>query len=377
LRKAGVAAGAEQFFEPASDSALFYIQQAEAEAQRLGASSGGAALLRRLYGNQFRSLGNSLLGAKLNDLAAVRFGEALRFLPGDADLRTKLGLAAEARAASEAEPATGVTPGARRPVDETARAAADLFSAAAAGRFSQARVALAHLLDTDKEGRQSARLADEFRRRAQTLWAAGERGEARRHYQLVANLDPEDSVSRERADSKDEPKPAPIVAAPVEPPPTPEPARRGKKKVVAGVDTTTSTSTATASPEDDGAPRDRAASAKAAADGAGALSRGDLVRAQVAFDRAVRMDASNPNAVAGLAEVAFENARYTEALDYGRRAVRLQPKAPRYHEIVGDAFFKLLRYDEAQAAYKRAQALSPNDEGIKARLGRVKARLGE
>jgi serine/threonine protein kinase/tetratricopeptide (TPR) repeat protein len=375
LRKAGVAAGAEKFFEPADDSALFYIQQAEAEAKRLGASSGGAALLRRLYGNQFRSLGNSLLEAKLGDLAAVRFGEALRFLPGDADLRTKLGLAAEARAATEAEPATGTTPGARRPVDETARAAADLFSAAAAGRFSQARVALAHLLDTDKEGRQSARLADEFRRRAQILWDAGKRDEARRYYQLVADLDAKDSVSRERADSKDEP--APIVAAPVEPTPTPEPAKPGKKKGASGIDSTTSTSTATASPEDDGAPRDRAASAKAAADGAGALSRGDLVRAQVAFDRAVRMDASNPNAVAGLAEVAFENARYTEALDYGRRAVRLQPKSAKNHVIVGDAFFKLLRYDEAQAAYKRAQALSPNDEGIKARLGRVKTRLGE
>jgi serine/threonine protein kinase/tetratricopeptide (TPR) repeat protein len=375
LRKAGVAAGAEKFFEPAGDSALFYIQQAEAEAKRLGASSGGAALLRRLYGNQFRSLGNSLLEAKLGDLAAVRFGEALRFLPGDADLRTKLGLAAEARAATEAEPATGTAPAARRPVDETARAAADLFSAAAAGRFSQARVALAHLLDTDKEGRQSARLADEFRRRAQTLWDAGKRDEARRYYQLVADLDAKDSVSRERADSKDEP--APIVAAPVEPAPTPEPVKPGKKKGATGADSTTSTSTATAAPEDDGAPRDRAASAKAAADGAGALSRGDLVRAQVAFDRAVRMDASNPNAVAGLAEVAFENARYTEALDYGRRAVRLQPKAAKNHVIVGDAFFKLLRYDEAQAAYKRAQALSPNDEGIKARLGRVKTRLGE
>jgi hypothetical protein len=37
----------------------------------------------------------------------------------------------------------------------------------------------------------------------------------------------------------------------------------------------------------------------------------------------------------------------------------------------------VLRYDEAQAAYQRALALSPGDEGIKARIGRVKARLGE
>jgi tetratricopeptide (TPR) repeat protein/tRNA A-37 threonylcarbamoyl transferase component Bud32 len=375
LRKAGVAAGAEKFFEPANDSALFYIQKAESEAKRLGTASGGAALLRRLYGNQFRSLGNSLLEAKLNDLAAVRFGEALRFLPGDADLRTKLGLATEARATGDTEPSPGTAGGVRRPVDETARAAADLFSAAASGRFSQARVALAHLLDIDKEGRQSARLADEFRRRAQTLWDAGKRDEARRYYQMVAELDPKDSVSRQRADSKDEEKPAPVLAAPVEPAPPPEPAKPGKKKGSLSADT--ASATATASSEEEGAPRDRAASAKAAADGSGALARGDLVRAQVAFDRAVRADASNPDAVAGLAEVAFESARYTEALDYGRRAARLQPKTSRNHVIVGDAYFKLLRYDEAQAAYKRAQALTPNDEGIKARLGRVKARLGE
>jgi tetratricopeptide (TPR) repeat protein/tRNA A-37 threonylcarbamoyl transferase component Bud32 len=376
LRKAGVAAGAEKFFEPANDSALFYIQQAETEAKRLSTASGGAALLRRLYGNQFRSLGNSLLEAKLNDLAAVRFGEALRFLPGDADLRTKLGLAAAGpRATGDSEPATGTALGTRRPVDEVARAAADLFSAAASGRFSQARVALAHLLDIDKEGRQSARLADEFRRRAQTLWDAGKRDEARRYYQMVAELDPKDSVSRQRADSKDEEKPAPVAAAPVEPAPPPEPAKPGKKKGSPSADT--ASATATAFSEEEGAPRDRAASAKAAADGTSALARGDLVRAQVAFDRAVRADASNPEAVAGLAEVAFESARYTEALDYGRRAARLQPKMSRNHVIVGDAYFKLLRYDEAQAAYKRAQALTPNDEGIKARLGRVKARLGE
>ena len=390
LRKAGVAAGAEKFFEPANDSALFYIQNAETESKRLGVSSGGAALLRRLYGNQFRSLGNSLLEAKLNDLAAVRFGEALRFLPGDADLRTKLGLAAESRTASEPEPSPGTGAGARRaapvpvPVDDTARVAAELFSAVAAGRFSQARVALAHLLEIDKEGRQTARLADEFRRRAQTLWDAGKRDEARRYYQMVAELDAKDSASRQRADSKDEEPPATVPVAAAEPVAPTEAAKPGKKKGVAGADSATATSSATSaatmaatSATDEAVPRDRAASVKFAADGAGALARGDLVRAQIAFDRAVRSDANNPDAVAGLAEVAFENARYTEALDYGRRAVRLQPKLSRNHVVVGDAYFKLLRYDEAQAAYKRAQSIAPNDEGIKARIGRVKARLGE
>jgi tetratricopeptide (TPR) repeat protein len=45
--------------------------------------------------------------------------------------------------------------------------------------------------------------------------------------------------------------------------------------------------------------------------------------------------------------------------------------------VVGDSYFKLLRYDEALAAYQRALTLSPDDGGIKARIDRVKARLGK
>jgi serine/threonine protein kinase/tetratricopeptide (TPR) repeat protein len=371
LSKAGVAAGAERFLEPADDSALYYIERAEAEAKKVGAASGGAALLRRLYGNQFRSLGNALLEAKLSDLAAVRFAEALRFLPGDADLRTKLGLAAGARAGGEreAEPTGTGAAGPRRPVDESARAAADVFSAATAGRFSQARASLARLREIDKDGMQIPRLADEFRKRAQVPWNAGKRDEARPYYQLVAELDPKDLVSADRASGKEEEKPA-VAAPPPEPAPLVDLAKQGKKKGASGAD-------GSGEEKEEAVPRDRASSEKAAAEGASALARGDLARAQVAFDRAVRADSKNPDAVAGLAEVAFENARYTEALDYGRRAARLQPKAPKHHIVVGDAYFKLLRYDEARAAYQRAQALAPNDEGIKARIGRVKARLGE
>jgi tetratricopeptide (TPR) repeat protein len=369
LRKAGVAAAGEQFFEPANDSALFYIQQAEAQAKRLGTASGGATMLRRLYGNQFRSLGNSLLEAKLSDLAGVRFVQALRFLPGDADLRSKLGMASGTRSGSDSPSAVAES---RRGADDAARAAADLFSAAGSGRFSAARVALARLRETDKDGRQGARLADEFRRRAQTLWDGGKRDEARRYYQLVVDLDPKDSISQERAESKEEAKPAPAAAEP-QPIVAPEPAKAAKKKATAGEGSAAGTTAA----EDEGAPRDRAASAKAAAEGGAALSRGDLARAQAAFDRAVRADSTNPDAVTGLAQVAFESARYTEALDYGRRAVRLQPKSAAHHVVVGDAYFKLLRYDEALSSYTRAQTLAPNDEGIKTRIGRVKARLGE
>jgi cytochrome c-type biogenesis protein CcmH/NrfG len=44
---------------------------------------------------------------------------------------------------------------------------------------------------------------------------------------------------------------------------------------------------------------------------------------------------------------------------------------------LGDAYFKLLRYDEALASYQRAQTLSPQDEGVKARIARAQAKLGK
>ncbi|MBN2576424.1 MAG: protein kinase [Deltaproteobacteria bacterium] len=366
LAKASMAAAAERFFEPAGDSALHYIEKAESEAKKVGTSSGGAALLRRLYGNQFRSLGNALMEAKLSDLAVVRFGQALRFLPGDADLRAKLGMAAAVGAGERGNEGSGAgAPAARKPLDEGAKAAADVFSAGVAGRFSQARAALGRLREHDAEGRHAARLADEFRKRAQALWDAGKHDEARPYYQLVAELDPKDTLSAERASGKEEEKAEPVA----ETAPPPEPAKIAKKRGGLGGEPAVDD-------RDDNAPRDRAASAKAAAEGASALARGDLAGARAAFDRAVRADASNPDAVVGLAEVAFENARYTEALDYGRRAARLQPRAAKHHMVVGDAYFKLLRYDEAKAAYARALALAPNSEGIKARIGRVNARLG-
>jgi tetratricopeptide (TPR) repeat protein len=359
LGKAGLAAAAERFFEPATDSALYYIEQAEREAQRVGKASGGAELLRRLYGNQFRSLGNALLAAKMTDLAALRFGQALRFLPGDADLRGKL----DAVARGPADKDNG-SAGPRRPVDDAARLAAELFSDVGASRYSQARVTLARLLEADKDQRQTARLADEFRQRAQALWESGKREQGTSIYQIVADLDPHDSLARERGGQGAVGTPTPALAPPHE---GEAPAEDGNGRLkLAGTSEPTS---------DAGSPHDRAASAKAVAEGGSALARGDLHKAQAAFDRAVRADASNPEAFAGLAEVAFENARYSDALDYGRRAVHLRGRVARYHVVVGDSYFKLFRYDEALAAYRRAAALSPRDSGIQERIGRVMPRL--
>jgi tetratricopeptide (TPR) repeat protein len=106
------------------------------------------------------------------------------------------------------------------------------------------------------------------------------------------------------------------------------------------------------------------------------MARGRLADAEEAFTKAVRADSTNAAAVGGLAEVAFERARYSDALDYARRASHLAPKSSKYLVETGDAYFKLLRYDEALASYDKASTLAPHDPGIKSRVDRVKARMG-
>ncbi len=357
LRKASLAAGSERFLQPFDQSALYFIEQAESEAKKLGTSSNGADSLRRLYGNQFRSLGNALRDANLHDLATLRYREALRFLPADPDLRNKVGASATRAQADKATETR--TAGAPRPHEDPAgSAAADLFSAVSKGQFSQARISLGQLVAADKQGTHSARLADEFRKRAQVLWDAGKQDEARLHYQIISELDDKDQVARERASNVEAVEPAPAEE-------TDDPAATAGKTGRRSID------------DEKPSRRDHGLSVKAAKEGAAALARGDLVKAQMAFQRAVNADPTNPDALFGMAEVAFENARYTDALDYGRRAVRLQPKNPRHHVVVGDAYFKLLRLEEARAAYRRAQTMAPKDSGIAARIERVDARLSK
>jgi len=354
LRKAAAAAEAEHYFQPVEESALRNIEAAEREAHRLGTISGGAASLRRIYGNQFRSLGNALVEAGLSDLAGLRFREALRFIPGDMELRARAAQGADSRRVGDRAEATGALP--KLSNEDLARsAAASLFADMLSGHFTRARTHLAKLLELDPQGTQVARLSDDFRKRAQEQWDSGKQAEARPYYQVVAELDPKDLVAQERAKS---PLPAPAAPSPDETPEAAKPAR----------------SRAIKEPEE--SPRDRVRGSRATSEGSEALAQGNLNRAQEAFDRAVRADPANPDAVAGLAEVAFENARYVEALDYARRAVALRPKIPRYHVVLGDAYFKLLRYEKALASYKQARALSPKDEGVNARILRVQAKLG-
>jgi tetratricopeptide (TPR) repeat protein len=371
LVEADKAARRQMYVDPPDSSALHFIQTAELEASKIDLSrpSAGAAALRRAYASALAVIGNELLKAGLRDLALVKFKEALLFQPDDVDLQTKAELTPEERK-NRAHVAPGVPPPPPPRADPAKDAATRVFLAAMNGRVSEARLALRTLSETDKGGVQSAKLADALRTIADKN-ARKEEGYApektRAIYELVSELDPLDQEARALA------KPPAAAAPPGESPTAPTPAPAPTPTTVP---TTPPKAKRRESAETDGAPRDPAASQRFAAAGQAALQRGLLSEAEDAFNRAIRADSTNPIAVGGLAEVAFEHARYAEALDYARRASRLAPQSSKYLVVLGDAYFKLLRYDEAQATYQKARALAPKDDGIKSRLERVQAKLG-
>jgi tetratricopeptide (TPR) repeat protein/tRNA A-37 threonylcarbamoyl transferase component Bud32 len=375
LEKAVAAAREQRYTKPDADSALFYIQRAEgthAQLQAGGpAKSRGAENLRRMYAGALSVVGDELVKANLGHLAALKYKDALLFTPEDAALAGKAQVTAEerarlrerARAAARERASTGAgskptPPPAANPSDEAKESAAAAYLAAQQSRVSEARVHLRALAQLDRGGVERAKLADAFRRRADELWGRGEQRLAQPLYQLTGELDPQDVEARRRALwQPPAPKPAPAAApaAAVDP---------GKANGPPGEELRA-------------APRNPAASRAAVQEGKRALSSLTLKEAETAFNRALEADPSNVAAVAGLAEVAFERSRYTEALDYARRAAQQAPRQPRHWQLLGDAYFKLLRFADALAAYEKALKLNPGSDLVKSRVERVRAKLRE
>ncbi|HVR60614.1 MAG TPA: protein kinase, partial [Polyangia bacterium] len=371
LLRADQAARRQRYVRPFDESALHFIINAEEEAGKTGRRSAGAQALRRAYASALAVIGNELLKAGLRDLALPKYKDALLFNPDDPELQRKAELSPEDLRTRERHPggaalAASATPAPApprpAPVDAAMEAATRVFIAATQGHLSEARLALGTLADLDGGGVQRARLSDGLRTRASAEWSLGHRDSARPLYQLISELDPQDLDSRERAKAPASPPPAAAAGTPLAASAAPPPKAAAKKKEL--------------EPEPE-APRDPAASKRAAETGQAALARGRLGEAEQAFTDAVRADALNPAAVGGLADVAFERARYSDALDYARRAARLAPKNPKYLVVLGDAYFKLLRYDEAMANYQKALALVPADGTIQSRIGKVSARIGQ
>ncbi|MDX2023532.1 MAG: protein kinase [Deltaproteobacteria bacterium] len=373
LEKADKAGRAQHFVAPATDSALYYIAQAEAVAAELKVTSLGAQSLRKAYASALNATGDDLLNAGLRDLAIVKYKEALQFRPDDAELARKAELTAAERQALSKRPSKGAPPPAPPPRDELREAATSGFLSAKAGRFSEARLSLTKATDLDKEGQVTARLADALRQQAGAAWDRGDHRQGRSLYQLVLMVDPQDLEAQTRSRLQ-EPPPAAVAPPVAEKPPEPQDNKTGKaSKGKDGRKTKGDTANA-----DEAVARDVNAAAAAIKVALAAMNDGDYAAAQTNFNKALRADPLSGDAVGGLAEVAFERSDYTAALDYARRATRLSPRAPKPHMVLGDAYFKLLRFAEAKTAYETAAQLAGGKNAqITARLARVNAKLAQ
>ncbi|MEM9454044.1 MAG: protein kinase [Myxococcota bacterium] len=108
--------------------------------------------------------------------------------------------------------------------------------------------------------------------------------------------------------------------------------------------------------------------------GLSSLRSGKRARAETLFHRALDQDHRSHRALDGLSQVAFARGNYQQAVSYGKRAVDLAGNRGSYRIHLGDAYFKVFRYQEAKAQYRRAQALGHRDAG--ARLEKVRSKLG-
>jgi len=121
--------------------------------------------------------------------------------------------------------------------------------------------------------------------------------------------------------------------------------------------------------------RKSSASAKAETKaGRAALARGDDAAAEQAFHRALNRDPRNLGALLGLSELYFERGAYQKSLGYARKATAVAPRSGAGHMQLGDACFKVHRYDEARTEYGKAVKLGHS--GAKRALERLEERVG-
>ncbi len=101
---------------------------------------------------------------------------------------------------------------------------------------------------------------------------------------------------------------------------------------------------------------------------------GNVEAARALLHRALRADRNHHPALAALAHHSFEAAQYHEAIRFAERAVAIAPRHASYWQLLGDAHFRVLAYEEARRAYRKAADLG--QASAHKRLALVDARTG-
>jgi tetratricopeptide (TPR) repeat protein len=83
-------------------------------------------------------------------------------------------------------------------------------------------------------------------------------------------------------------------------------------------------------------------------------------KAEDLLDRAEKLEPLNPELFATRGILALARHDFARALEFGERALALNPESARYYGIVGDAQIELGRYEEAIASYQKMIDLRPD-----------------
>ncbi|MEM9188192.1 MAG: tetratricopeptide repeat protein [Myxococcota bacterium] len=94
-------------------------------------------------------------------------------------------------------------------------------------------------------------------------------------------------------------------------------------------------------------------------------------RAENLWRDSLAHEPESADASAGLARTLARLARVDEALEWAKRAVRLDDD-PRYRELAGDLLLDLRREDDALAQYRAGLHVAPNDARLRSRVHRLR-----
>ncbi len=101
----------------------------------------------------------------------------------------------------------------------------------------------------------------------------------------------------------------------------------------------------------------------------------DFRGAKTLYHRALALNPRSVPALIGLAEVHFELDQASRSVDLGKKAARLAPRNSRVRILLGDAYFRLHRYDQARREYIAAKKLGHRKAG--GRLEKLRRLLGQ
>ena len=88
-----------------------------------------------------------------------------------------------------------------------------------------------------------------------------------------------------------------------------------------------------------------------------AAAEGRFDDAERHYHRALEREPRSADAMLGLGRLHYDQGKYSKSLELARRATKAAPKRPQAQLLVGDAAYKLFRYQEARTAWQQAVTL--------------------